>query len=97
MERDPFHNSRKTDKIIGWLSLEGLFHGLVIIQQNRSLRKAGFLQDETDEAVEIIDVSEYQPRITPSKQWRECSYDESCIAPNETFRKAIHCLRYGLS
>ena len=28
--------------------------------------------DETDEAIEIIDVSEYQPRRTPSKQWREC-------------------------
>ena len=28
--------------------------------------------DETDEAIEIIDVSEYQPRRIPSKQWREC-------------------------
>jgi len=26
--------------------------------------------DETDEAIEIIDVSEYQPRRIPSKQWR---------------------------
>ena len=28
--------------------------------------------DETDEAIEIIDVSEYQPRCIPSKQWRDC-------------------------
>lgn len=28
--------------------------------------------DETDEAIEIIDVSEYKPRRIPSKQWREC-------------------------
>jgi len=27
---------------------------------------------ETDEAIEIIDVFEYQPRRIPSKQWREC-------------------------
>ena len=38
--------------------------------------------DETDEAIEIIDVSEYKPRRIPSRQWRECGYDESCIAPN---------------
>lgn len=29
--------------------------------------------DETDEAIEIIVVSEYQLRRIPSKQWRECS------------------------
>ncbi len=28
--------------------------------------------DETDEAIEVIDVSEYRPRRIPSKQWREC-------------------------
>ncbi len=28
--------------------------------------------DETDEAIEIIDVSEYKPRRIPSKQWRDC-------------------------
>ena len=28
--------------------------------------------DETDEAIEIIDISEYQPRRIPSKQWRDC-------------------------
>ena len=67
MERDPFDNSRKTDKIIGWLSLGRLFHGFVIIQENRSLRKAGFLQDETDEAIEIVDVSEHKPRRILSK------------------------------
>ncbi len=27
---------------------------------------------ETDDAIEIIDVSEYQPRRIPSKQWRDC-------------------------
>ena len=26
---------------------------------------------ETDEAIEIIDVSEYKPRLIPSKQWRD--------------------------
>jgi hypothetical protein len=28
--------------------------------------------DETDEAIEIIDVSEYKLQRIPSKQWREC-------------------------
>ena len=28
--------------------------------------------DGTAEAIKIIDVSEYQPRRIPSKQWREC-------------------------
>lgn len=67
----------------------------MIIQQNRSLRKAGFLQDETGEAIEIIDISEYQPRSIPLK-WHECSLDESCIVPNETFRKVILYLTYEL-
>jgi hypothetical protein len=38
--------------------------------------------DETDEAIEIRDVSEYKPLRIPSKQWRDCSYDESCIVSN---------------
>ena len=28
--------------------------------------------DKTDEAIEIIDVSEYEPKRLPSKTWREC-------------------------
>ena len=28
--------------------------------------------DETNVAIEIIDISEYKPRRIPSKQWREC-------------------------
>jgi hypothetical protein len=28
--------------------------------------------DETDEAIGIIDVSDYKPRRIPSKQWRDC-------------------------
>ncbi|MCC7211849.1 MAG: hypothetical protein IT451_08345, partial [Candidatus Brocadia sp.] len=59
MERNPFNNSGKTDKITCWLCLGCLFHDLVIIQQNRLPRKAGFLQDENGEATEVLGAFEY--------------------------------------
>ncbi|HHT9129245.1 MAG TPA: hypothetical protein ACFYEC_00080 [Candidatus Brocadiaceae bacterium] len=52
--------------------------------------------EETDESVEIIDVSEYKPRRIPLKQWCECikkieTVDPLCC-PN--CGGEIHLVRY---
>jgi len=52
----------------GWYSNKS--RGLREKQDN--LTPDGQPLDETDEAIEIIDVSEYKPRRIPSKQWRDC-------------------------
>lgn len=52
----------------GWYSNKS--RGLREKQDN--LTPDGQPLDKTDEAIEIIDVSEYKPRRIPSKQWRDC-------------------------